>query len=250
MSSLASSSAYRTRHCLDYREALEDGFLDGGRRGGRELLRVSFSGDARLARFLQFIEQRRRSVSVDGVTKLKIVALAIADVFGGSDSSVSQKTEMRCKELRLRSPEGIVDIGDLMGGKALGDPPGTGICRHRAILFKAACDRLALCPARLVRGSYRGGEHVWNLARVGGAEYLVDLMHFKVDLYDEAGPMVHRYIWLGCAAREPDRGSEGDGGEAAPSPAAAAAGLPAAGPGGLAQEEGRRDGAPAWTWVR
>mmetsp|Transcript_79369 Transcript_79369/g.184176 ORF Transcript_79369/g.184176 Transcript_79369/m.184176 type:complete len:245 (-) Transcript_79369:3-737(-) len=200
MAALPSSVAYRTRHALEFHEKLEDGFVDGGRRSGRELLRVSVSEDQRLATFMQFIDQRRRALAVDAVTKVKIVALAIADAFGGSGPEVTNATELRCKQLRERNPAGTVNIGDLMGGRALGETvPGTGICRHRAILFKAVCDQLGICPAMLVRGTYDGGEHVWNFANIGKSKYLVDLMHFKVEPYEEAGAMAQRYVWLGSS---------------------------------------------------
>merc|ERR1712031_2964 len=104
-------------------------------------------GDERLSEFLHFIRKRLSNTSVDTLSRIMIVVLAIADAFGGSDRGMRRRTEARCSNLRGSNSDGTVSIGDLMGGNIFGEPePGTGICRHRAITFKAVCDQLELCP--------------------------------------------------------------------------------------------------------
>lgn len=57
-----------------------------------------------------------------------------------------------------------------------------GVCRHRAVLFKALCDRVGL-PCSLVRGE-PGGTHVWNVIPIGPSQhrYIVDVMLTQPDV--------------------------------------------------------------------
>jgi hypothetical protein len=66
-----------------------------------------------------------------------------------------------------------------------------GVCRHRAILFKRLADECGI-PCRLVRGRTRGG-HVWNIVKIDGKMYLVDVMQVPGQLYTEESPRAEKY---------------------------------------------------------
>ena len=80
-----------------------------------------------------------------------------------------------------------------------------GVCRHRALLFKAVADALPLgmsVRAGLARGRYEGedgldGPHAWNVClpgagpRAGGM--LLDLLHRPGELYERGSDEERRY---------------------------------------------------------
>merc|ERR1719188_2247367 len=116
------------------------------------------------------MERRLEKIPEDDIaTRVMIVALTISSACGGRYVSV-EEVERRCEELQRKHDQGIVPLGELLGGEPLGEPsrPGSGCCRHRAILFKAVCERLDITPARLVRDSHDGHGHAWNIIELAG----------------------------------------------------------------------------------
>ncbi|KAK9832963.1 hypothetical protein WJX74_003058 [Apatococcus lobatus] len=89
-----------------------------------------------------------------------------------------------------------------------------GVCRHRALLFKALADALpAGCsfPCKLIRGELkepgtsptarnpvRGTKpHAWNVVRVQGQNFVLDLMHSPDSLYGTESPEAAAYMRTG-----------------------------------------------------
>ena len=68
---------------------------------------------------------------------------------------------------------------------------GTGVCRHRSLLFKTIADEVGI-PSALVRGNFRyqdglgGGGHAWNeVIDQDGRRILVDVMHDYIGDMDD-----------------------------------------------------------------
>eukprot|EP00760_Papus_ankaliazontas_P002671 PhM_4_TR11222/c0_g1_i2/m.18361 len=99
-----------------------------------------------------------------------VVAEYVHDALGGAAVRVDKDCVFPAERL-------VVNLGDVA----------RGVCRHRALLVKVICDCLGY-PCRLVRGSYRGRPHVWNVVVVTGAdvqhksvvaEYVLDAMRAR-----------------------------------------------------------------------
>ncbi len=176
-------NAYRHQHYLGPGVTIPDGYLDGGRSmkldarahpaSGREILEVDRATDTELAADIAFA----RSASLQALSPLER-ALRLAVYIDkrttppGGPRWVERTTEALQKEY-ANTP---VRIGDWL------DQCHSGMCRHRALLFKILADEAGLKTA-LVRGNWAGegpqgpvAAHAWNeLFLDDGRRVLVDV---------------------------------------------------------------------------
>ncbi len=151
-----------------------DGFKDGGRtlklgpKGEvfsnpvREILKVMSPGEDRV--LANVIANARAEISEtrDFLGKIQILSAMVNQLMSKTDDS-----------------DNIFPCGKEM---SLGDviSTGSGVCRHRSLLFKVLCDRLGI-EASLVRGNFRSAYmhegHAWNEVRdEHGHSMIVDTM--------------------------------------------------------------------------
>lgn len=88
--------------------------------------------------------------------QLKMIAIAVAKLMGGPidpDEFANYNFKFKISELKLSLGSNVIPIGMITQGTFY----------HRALLFKAICDRLTLKPCSLARGDYN---RAWNVVDV------------------------------------------------------------------------------------
>lgn len=191
-------------HRIPETESLAPGFRDGGRRTAfdeageplglfrREVLTFApFDQDAALKEALDRV--RADAAGLDAVLdKVDVLKEAVADLLA-ENAPAENKRILEA----LAGEGGAAGVEITLGGLIAA---GTGVCRHRSLLFKVLADQLGV-PAALVRGNYsrrgvdqregralgdRGG-HAWNeVVLETGDRILVDVMHDYVGTLSDA----------------------------------------------------------------
>lgn len=193
-----SSWRFCKRHNLGFHDPLVDGFRA---RYSKELLLVDSRTDSPLRCFLEHLRDSLPPPSESLKDRVRVLATKVADAFGvGDHDAIAESLERRRQELQLEPPADL-PIGELMGGAFSGHQrEGAGICRHRAILLKYACDALGLAQCALLTGvllppgtqdvelarTEMDVDHMWNIVRVDGESFFVDGMNFPGELYTAA----------------------------------------------------------------
>jgi hypothetical protein len=117
----------------------------------REILLIDAENDQRLQSVIQSVinnlsTRTRRQ-------QIRQIATAVSNLMGGAieESKLSEfGYKFRTTEVKLRLESNVIPISQISAGTFY----------HRALLFKALCDRVGLSPCTLVRGDYN---RAWNV---------------------------------------------------------------------------------------
>lgn len=163
------SLRFHKARLLGYTEHMTDGFRAVF---AREVLLVDGSHDPALRGFMEFL---RSTLPLDeegsgfgSVGLIAAAAKAVAAGFGGALHGHDERFQQRMHQLRLEYPRDL-PIGLLLGRHDPGaglQEPGTGLPRHRAVLFKHACDSLSICNCALLWDAKR--DTALNVVWTGG----------------------------------------------------------------------------------
>ncbi|HEX2750932.1 MAG TPA: EDR1-related protein [Verrucomicrobiales bacterium] len=206
--------AYYTKHYIAPEMKVPDGYVDGGRRmvvgknavviSGREILVIDRTKDAALRKQLAYAKDPEL-LKLPTAERAKKLAQYVDKVLspGGDRRAAMQAVEEFTTEYANRP----VLFGEME------EACQSGVCRHRALLFKMLCDDAGLKSA-LVRGNYSdgrsGGGHAWNeLILDDGARVIVDVMNPRPDFQflPETAPEAKHYITVkneGIYPRKPE----------------------------------------------
>jgi hypothetical protein len=183
-----SAIAYATSdHVLEHQK-IETGFTDGGRGGvarsvadcrsdapaldEREVIEVDIDS---LSKFIAECKTAVTTRCSNPREAFKTLAKMCSARLGGKRAMTDDAPTMEhLNELRSELRSNCVPINRLE----------SGVCRHRALLFKILCWECAspaiALPCRFIRGdftnSYGVGGHAWNVVRVDNGWFLCDLM--------------------------------------------------------------------------
>lgn len=179
------SQRFNRQHRISENERIEYGYRDGGRglrfnddgspanMPSREIIVVRSPDQDPALR--QAIETARRDMA--GMTSIEERANYLNEYVGRlmhqNDPDLNERIMDRMFGGDARGRE--ISLGQLIES-------GTGVCRHRSLLFKTMADELGI-PAAIVRGNYYspgggGGGHAWNEIRLeNGDRMIVDVMH-------------------------------------------------------------------------
>ncbi|KAI8906785.1 armadillo-type protein [Gorgonomyces haynaldii] len=160
---------YRLQDRLDSDNQIADGFYDMGHRGTtntfpnlpelqklpvdnrREVILVDSKEDPAFLELVNSITQSiQGSSAIEAVQK---IALRVADVMGGPvapEQLADFQFKFKITELKVKLQSNVIPIGSIE----------VGTFYHRALLFKAICDRVAISPCTLIRGDYN---RAWNI---------------------------------------------------------------------------------------
>jgi hypothetical protein len=184
----SSAIAYATSdHVLEHQK-IETGFTDGGRGGvARSAADCRYDAPAlderevivvNLDALSEFIAECKTAVTTrcsNSREAFKTLAKMCSTRLGGKRATTDDAPTMEhLNELRSELRSNCVPIHRLE----------SGVCRHRALLFKILCWECAspamALPCRFIRGdftnSYGVGGHAWNVVRVDNDWFLCDLM--------------------------------------------------------------------------
>ncbi|KAJ3257929.1 Armadillo repeat-containing protein 3 [Boothiomyces macroporosus] len=118
----------------------------------REALLVDCTLDTHLNSVINFLSEILPGNPAEA--QIKIISLAVSKLMGGPiEQGVSQNYKFRISELKLQAASNVVLLGAV----------DQGTFYHRALLFKAICDKVGLKPCTLVRGEYN---RAWNIVNV------------------------------------------------------------------------------------
>ena len=174
--------AYYQNHFIPPDMTVPDGYVDGGRRmiigknavvaSSREILVIDRSKDPVLRRQLAYAKDPEL-LKLPTAERAKKLAQYVDRILspGGNREEAVRAVEEFTEEYANRP----VLFGEME------EACQSGVCRHRALLFKMLCDDAGLKSA-LVRGNYhspRGsGGHAWNeLILDDGSRVIVDVMN-------------------------------------------------------------------------
>lgn len=192
------SQKFNDEHRLNAIEKVEYGYKDGGRG-------VKFNEDGSVAKYSWREVITVKSPDEDPSFKK---AVEYAQKKTAHMSSTAQKAEFLAKFVDKLLPQNdenknLEIMAEVLGGDfkakeiTLGQliDAGTGVCRHRSLLFKALADEVDV-PASLVRGNYDNGAvsggHAWNeVVLEDNQRILVDVMHRNIFNMDH--PDVQHY---------------------------------------------------------
>eukprot|EP01156_Anaeramoeba_ignava_P014827 Anaeramoba_ignava/a610504_31.p1 GENE.a610504_31~~a610504_31.p1 ORF type:complete len:1030 (-),score=348.18 a610504_31:135-2972(-) len=193
----AISRLYYEQNVLNFNDIIIDGFYDPGRSSSflsfpehqkeevdvnsREILLVDINVDKPLETFRNNTVSTLKSIP-DARTRVLLLSLMVSNLFGGSHNpNIVFENSLNIRQLKKRFKSNIIPIGFI----------NYGLCRHRAIMFKYISDSLNIVEddhnlmiyTRVVRGVYANpqeadeiGGHVWNIVRVYGTDYVLDVM--------------------------------------------------------------------------
>ncbi|KAI8620779.1 armadillo-type protein [Chytriomyces sp. MP71] len=161
------SAKYWLRNELSSDNIIKDGFYDIGSAGPnldgisglpslpnlkkqpvdkrREVLAIDFDHDPRLMQLCQAASSNLSTYTPR--QQLRQVATVVSNAMGGAvDVAALSEFAFKFKitELKMKMETNILPLGHVS----------TGTFYHRALLFKAVCDRIGLGPCSLVRGEY------------------------------------------------------------------------------------------------
>jgi hypothetical protein len=174
--------AFNKQHFLGADTEIPDGYIDGGRHmmlegnsvaAPREILLVDRAKDAALATHRVFA----RSAEIRALPELERVQRLAAHIDRattppGGEQWIGPSIDQITREF-VNKP---LLLGDVL------DQCQSGVCRHRALLFKILADEAGL-KTSLVRGNFSKSDtnafaHAWNEVRLqDGRRVLVDVMH-------------------------------------------------------------------------
>lgn len=177
------TETYREKHYLSADRKIPNGYVDGGRdadlaatehvKSIREVIVVDRTRDPDLQKHLAFAGSK-------DIRELSLLqrARALAKYVDAQCSPPEGRNASLAKATLVESEYQEREF-------LLGRSGGTGVCRHRALLFKVLGDEAGLNVA-LVRGNYATGKkaagHVWNELIVTDEKTLiVDCMNPQVD---------------------------------------------------------------------
>jgi predicted nucleic acid-binding Zn-ribbon protein len=176
---LRQSLEFRSMHELTGFEPIANGYIDGGRgmridadgsRGAssREVLVVDRTRDAALRSHLTVARNLR---DLPPAERAQAIARHIDESMGGQAAGIDTRNNAAVDRVANRE----VLIGQVP--RAL---DGTGVCRHRSLLFKVMADEAGL-DTTIRRGEARygegGGAHAWNEVVIDGRRMVVDVMN-------------------------------------------------------------------------
>jgi hypothetical protein len=123
----------------------------------REVIVIDSSMDPALLAIGSFLAESISGLLIE--TQIKYIAVAVAKLMGGAidqDQLSEFNFKFKISELKLRLQSNVIPIGHIAHGTFY----------HRALLFKALCDRIGLRPCTLVRGDYN---RAWNIIDIKNA---------------------------------------------------------------------------------
>jgi Ethylene-responsive protein kinase Le-CTR1 len=154
---------------LEAENLIADGFFDIGHAGSsvkfptlaelisspvdnkREVILIDFKKDANLQSLGQWLQESMYGKNSNDAVSL--IANVTALVCGGAierSRVANYPFKFRITELKLQGASNVIPIGLI----------NKGTFYHRALLFKALCDRVGVAPCLLVRGEYN---RAWNI---------------------------------------------------------------------------------------
>eukprot|EP00929_Paragymnodinium_shiwhaense_P034267 TRINITY_DN1866_c1_g1_i3.p1 TRINITY_DN1866_c1_g1~~TRINITY_DN1866_c1_g1_i3.p1 ORF type:complete len:621 (+),score=133.89 TRINITY_DN1866_c1_g1_i3:142-2004(+) len=206
------SKKFFEQNHLSFRDKLANGFRA---RYAKEVIVVDEEQDPILREFcrsLGYCLHCEREGSAED--RVRLTAILVAKAFGGyplqTPGALSGNAlEARMYELIDKANGGNIDEDILIGALMEDDDePGGGVCRHRAMLFKFACDKFDVAECAMLNGVHMPEgwadvtrfrakvfpvDHMWNAVRVGDKRYLVDCMHAPGTLMDAEESKVKMY---------------------------------------------------------
>ncbi|KAJ3226738.1 Armadillo repeat-containing protein 3 [Chytriomyces hyalinus] len=120
----------------------------------REVLVLDFERDQKLSQICQAV-----ATSLDGLSsrqQLRQIAVIVSNVMGGpvEPGALSEFAfKFKMTELKMKAGNNVIPIGQVY----------MGTFYHRALLFKAICDKVGLGPCQLIRGDYN---RAWNIVDI------------------------------------------------------------------------------------
>ncbi|QDT57320.1 hypothetical protein Pan44_53880 [Caulifigura coniformis] len=171
------TQAYHANHYVAPATTIPDGYSDGGRR-----MAVDDRGNVRSDREVIVVDRTR-----DPVMR-KHLDFARSDHLAGLPPMQRARylalyVDIQCSPAVGRREHALSSVALLEGEYSnlemlLGRSVASGVCRHRALLFKVLADEAGLSVA-LVRGNLAGGiGHAWNeLVLEDGQRFIVDCMN-------------------------------------------------------------------------
>lgn len=168
------SAKYWLRNRLDKENVIVDGFYDFGSAGvtsskhnmpfpsletlkgapidkKREVILIDARADAQFNSLVTSVTDGLAQLRP--VDQIRRIAEAVVSAFGGPVANSGKVSELGFKfkaaELKLQCESNVIPIGMFKYGTFY----------HRALLFKAICDRVGVSPCTLVRGDYN---RAWN----------------------------------------------------------------------------------------
>ncbi|KAI8843156.1 armadillo-type protein [Chytriomyces cf. hyalinus JEL632] len=120
----------------------------------REVLVLDFDRDQKLSQICQAV-----ATGLDGLSsrqQLRHIATIVSNVMGGpvEPGALSEFAfKFKMTELKMKAGSNVIPIGQVY----------MGTFYHRALLFKAICDKIGLGPCQLIRGDYN---RAWNIVDI------------------------------------------------------------------------------------
>lgn len=171
--------AYRTKHYVSGGQVIPDGYVDGGRtaefaasghvEADREVIVVDRMRDPELRKHLAFARSEFIA-NLPPLQRARFLALYVDVQSSPPEGRNVSFASLPLVEAEFRNRELL-----------LGQSVGTGVCRHRALLFKVLGDEAGLCVG-LARGNFgtteKAAGHSWNeLSLADGKNLIVDCMN-------------------------------------------------------------------------
>jgi hypothetical protein len=193
------SSHYQEHSEIAPYTKVASGFRDAGRgtvigydgepigRATREIICFDGPGDDPVLHELMAHARTADQPTASTIERVKIVAGIVVRAMEENDDS---RNWSRIWNICEGDPAGRkVRLGDLISH-------GTGVCRHRSLLFKVLADHVGV-PVGLVRGFYRIGQfrqgHAWNeVTDERGVMHVVDTMMARMAQAD--APLGEQYL--------------------------------------------------------
>jgi len=192
------------RECeLEIEDKIADGFYDPGRGEflsleeyqrqpvnltTREILLVDSRTDVKLKSYVHRAQEMLHNFA-DVESQARVLALFVSNCFGG-DFPNATRCAQEIAKLKQAHQANVIPIGEIV----------SGVCRHRAILYKYLCDRLDI-DCELKRGTFSSnnitGGHAWNVIKLGTAYFVVDIMHEPTQLYPIDSEKAKNYTRVG-----------------------------------------------------
>ncbi len=176
---LRQSLEFRSMHELSGFEPIANGYIDGGRgmhvgvdgtRGAssREVLVVDRTRDAALRADIVVARNLRHLPPAE---RAQAIARHIDEKMGGQAADLADRNNVATDRARNR---------EVLIGEAPHVLDGTGVCRHRSLLFKVLADEAGL-DTTIRRGNAQygssSGAHAWNEVVIDGRPMVVDVMN-------------------------------------------------------------------------
>ncbi|KAJ3092224.1 Armadillo repeat-containing protein 3 [Physocladia obscura] len=170
------SAKYWLRNKLTTENFIKDGFYDIGSAGPnldkitalptlsalkmtplnkrREIITINEVSDQKFGQLCQMALQVTPNLNPRQI--IQHIANIVSNAMGGAiePANLNEFTyKFKITELKMKSDTNVLPIGQIT----------CGTFYHRALLFKAICDRIGLSPCQLVRGDYN---RAWNIVDI------------------------------------------------------------------------------------